>query len=240
MERQPMRVLVVDDDADIVRVVGHALGAAGALVHALSDGAEALETIRRWQPDLVLLDLELPGRHGLDVCRAVRHDPSIAHTPIVMMTGLVGEADRIGGLEAGADDYVVKPFSARELVLRVKAVLRRARAAGQDQPPQRVGAIELNPARRRVRVEGREVALPAKEFDLLAALMAARGRVLSRDDLLRRVWGYTQGFEGVTRTVDVHVAWLRQKIEPNPAETRLLVTEAGGYRLEQLEDAGAG
>lgn len=224
-----MHVLVIDDDLALVRVVTDALRREGASVATVADGTSALDAARRLRPDLVLLDLELPGRDGLDVCRALRRDPSLSGVPVIMMTGRADEVDRIVGLEVGADDYVVKPFSPRELVLRVKAVLRRSRGPHADAGVERIGTVAIDRGRRRVVVGDREVALTVKEFDLLGAFMAARGRVLSRDALLRLVWGYEHGYEGQTRTVDVHVRQLRQKLGP---EAHRLETVTGvGYRF---------
>ncbi len=224
-----IKVLVVDDEKDIVELVRYHSAKAGFECVGAGDGLTALRLVRELQPDVVILDLMLPGLDGLQVCRRLREDPATARLPIIMLTAKAEEVDRILGLELGADDYVVKPFSPRELMARVRAVLRRTREP--DGPPvKRIGALELDEGRHRVTVAGSPVELTAKEFALLRALVRANGRVLSREQLLNTAWGYAQAAEIESRTVDVHVRRLREKLGP---EARRVVTVKGvGYRVD--------
>jgi two-component system, OmpR family, alkaline phosphatase synthesis response regulator PhoP len=227
-------VLVVEDDRDIAELVERYLLRAGHVVDVEGAGDTALAAVRERIPDLVVLDLMLPGVDGLEVCRTIRRSPLTRAVPIIMLTARTEEADRIAGLELGADDYVTKPFSPNELVARVGSLLRRAqRWAESGEATLRYGAIELDRDRHRVSNEGREVALTAKEFLLLEYLLQHRGRVLSRDLLLTDVWGYR--YTGGTRTVDVHVRRLREKL-PVLADAIETVKQFG-YRL--LDDAPA-
>jgi len=231
-ETMAIRVLVVDDEKDIVELVRYHAAKAGFECVAGGDGPTALRLVRELQPDVVILDLMLPGLDGLQVCRRLREDPATARLPIIMLTAKAEEVDRILGLELGADDYVVKPFSPRELMARVRAVLRRTREP-DGAPVRRVGTLELDEGRHRVTVAGSPVELTAKEFALLRALVRANGRVLSREQLLDTAWGYAQAAEIESRTVDVHVRRLREKLGP---EARRVVTVKGvGYRLD-VED----
>lgn len=221
------RILVVEDDSDIARSLHHNLDRPGEFaVDVVGTGEEALARAREGRADLVLLDLGLPDRDGLEVCRMLRQDAATREIPILMLTARVEEADRVRGLELGADDYIVKPFSPREVLARVRAVLRRA---GADLETVIVhGPLRADRTQRRVWVDGREVELTRREFDLLWELLRARGRVLPRPWLLERVWGYER--PGTTRTVDVHVRHLRQKLGGRAAE--LIETVIGvGYRL---------
>ena len=224
-----VRVLVVDDEPDIVELVRYHLEKAGIeCVHA-ADGGTALRLVRECRPDVLILDLMLPGMDGLEVCRALRRDPATARLPIIMLTAKAEEVDRVVGLEVGADDYVVKPFSPRELVARVGALLRRVREP-EAPTARRIGDLEVDEGRHRVAVGGRPVELTAKEFGLLAALVRANGRVLSREQLLEGVWGYAAAAEIESRTVDVHIRRLREKLG---AEARRIVTvKAVGYRFD--------
>jgi phosphate regulon transcriptional regulator PhoB len=223
-------VLVVEDEPDIRNLIVHHLARDGFRCRTAASGAEALTQVRTAAPDLVVLDLMLPGMDGLEVCRRLRGDPSTAAVPIIMLTAKADEVDRIVGLEMGADDYVPKPFSPKELVARVRAVLRRARPAGDTARPLGAGGVSLDPARHAVTVDGRPVELTPKEFDLLHALLEAAGRVLSREHLLNRVWGYSRADEIESRTVDVHIRRLRAKLG---AEERRIATIKGvGYRFE--------
>jgi phosphate regulon transcriptional regulator PhoB len=225
----PADVLVVEDEPDIRNLVVHHLTRDGFRCRTATTGAEALASIRTAAPDLVVLDLMLPEMNGLEVCRRLRTDPSTAGVPIIMLTAKTDEVDRIVGLEMGADDYVAKPFSPRELVARVRAVLRRARP-GETSRPLAAGTVSLDTARHLVTVGGRPVGLTPKEFDLLHALLEAAGRVLSREHLLNRVWGYARADEIESRTVDVHIRRLRAKLG---AEERRIATIKGvGYRFE--------
>jgi two-component system, OmpR family, alkaline phosphatase synthesis response regulator PhoP len=204
------RILVVEDDADIAELIRRYLQKAGHQVDCLSSGRVVLAHMRHEVPDLLVLDLMLPELDGLMVCQALRGEPATAAVPIIMLTARAEESDRISGLELGADDYVTKPFSPKELVARVAALLRRSE---RRQPAARVlryGPIIIDSDRHTVTVEGREVRLTAKEFLLLQYLILHRGRVLSRDLLLTDVWGYQ--YTGGTRTVDVHVRRLREKL----------------------------
>src|SRR5512143_549871 len=204
------RALVVEDDPDIVELVQHYLKAEGFQVEAVGDGRRALDRLREGGHELVILDLQLPGMDGLTLCAELRRDKRTRALPVIMLTARADEADRIVGLEVGADDYVVKPFSPKELVARVRALLRRAERREEDEAPLRDGLLEIDETRHLVRWKGEGVHLTAKEFALLLALVEARGRVLSRQSLLEDIWGYTYA-EG-TRTVDVHVRRLREKL----------------------------
>jgi DNA-binding response OmpR family regulator len=223
----PKTVLVVDDETKIVDVVGDYLRAAGFGVTTASDGELAIEAARARPPDLVVLDLGLPGRDGLDVARELRRTSSV---PIIMLTARGEETDRVLGLELGADDYIVKPFSPRELVARVRAVLRRAEGDQAERERFAVGAVVVDTARRRVTVEGRAVEMTATEFDLLVTLARQPGRVFTRGQLLGAVHGTEVAI--YERTVDVHIGNLRRKLEPDPRRPRHVLTVHGvGYRF---------
>ena len=204
------RILIVEDDADIANLIRHYLEKAGHAVERLSSGAAVMPALRSGLPDLVILDLMLPGLDGLLVCQAMRSDPATARVPIIMLTARGEEADRIAGLELGADDYVTKPFSPKELAARVTALLRRIQRNGTSTGALRYGPITIDTDRHVVTADGEEVRLTAKEFLLLHYLVQHRGRVLSRDVLLTDVWGYQ--YTGGTRTVDVHIRRLREKL----------------------------
>ena len=222
-------VLVVEDEPDIRNLIVHHLTRDGFRCRAVASGAEALQRVRAATPDLVVLDLMLPGMDGLDVCRRLRNDPASAGVPIIMLTAKADEVDRIIGLEMGADDYVVKPFSPKELVARVRAVLRRARPATTDHVLTG-GAITLDSARHHVTVGGTPVELTPKEFDLLHALLESAGRVLGREYLLSKVWGHARADEIESRTVDVHVRRLRAKL--GDESRRIATVKSIGYRFE--------
>jgi DNA-binding response OmpR family regulator len=218
-------VLVVDDDPTVSDVVRRYLEHAGYHVTLAADGAHALADFHKVRPELVILDLMLPGVDGLEVCRRIRQRPE--HVPIIMLTALGEEMDRIAGLQLGADDYVTKPFSPRELVLRAQAVLRRFQPA-QVPAPIRDGDLEVDPAKRMARLGGQELALTVREFDLLVFLMSHPGVAWKRADLLHEVWGWTFGDQS---TVTVHVRRLREKIERDPANPARIQTVWGvGYR----------
>jgi DNA-binding response OmpR family regulator len=230
----PRRTLVVEDDADIVELVTHYLEREGFAVESVGDGRAALERLRAGSYDLLILDVQLPGKDGLAVCAEARSDKRTRGMPIVMLTARGDEADRVVGLEVGADDYVVKPFSPKELVARVRALFRRLERRDDDEERERLvlDALEIDRNRHTVRFAGEAVHLTAKEFALLVALVEARGRVLSRQNLLETVWGYSYA-EG-TRTVDVHVRRLREKI---PAlAPAILTVKSAGYRLVRPGD----
>ena len=229
-------ILVVEDDANLLDVVRHNLVREGYTVVTARDGEAAVEVARTSKPDLVLLDIMLPRLDGLEVCRILRKEMSV---PILMLTARGDEIDKVVGLEMGADDYVTKPFSLRELLARVRAMLRRgemmreetARTARADQAVIRAGNLEINDERHVVTRDGAAIALSPKEYDLLVFLAQNLRRAYSRDYLLEKVWGYE--YSGGTRTVDVHVRWLRQKIEEDPGHPVMLLTVRGvGYKLE--------
>jgi len=221
------RALVVEDDPDIVELIDHYLSVEGFEVESVADGRRALERLRAGGVSLLILDLQLPGLDGLSVCGEIRRDKRNSALPIVMLTARGDESDRVIGLEVGADDYVVKPFSPKELVARVRALLRRSGRRELAEAPLVVGELQIDPARHTVLVGDAPVHLTAKEFALLLALVEADGRVLSRQTLLESVWGYSYA-EG-TRTVDVHVRRLREKI-PSLAG-RLITVKSLGYRF---------
>jgi DNA-binding response OmpR family regulator len=222
-------VLVVEDEPDIRNLVVHHLAREGFRCRTAGTGPEALGRVRAAVPDLIVLDLMLPEMTGLEVCRRLRADPATAAVPIFMLTAKTDEVDRVVGLEMGADEYVDKPFSPKELVARVRAVLRRAHPV-EAARPLAGGTVRLDTARHVVTVGGRPVELTPKEFDLLHALLDAAGRVLSREYLLNRVWGYARADEIESRTVDVHIRRLRAKL--GPEERRISTIKGVGYRFE--------
>ncbi|MCI3274877.1 response regulator transcription factor [Streptomyces cylindrosporus] len=225
----PARVLVVDDDPTVAEVVAGYLDRAGYAVDRAADGPAALTRAAAHRPDLVVLDLMLPGMDGLEVCRRMRESGPV---PVIMLTARGDEDDRILGLEVGADDYVTKPFSPRELVLRVESVLRRSRptTARPASAPLAAAGLSVDPAARRATKNGAELALTLREFDLLAFFLRHPGRAYGREDLMREVWGWDFGD---LSTVTVHVRRLRGKVEDDPARPRLIQTVWGvGYRFE--------
>ena len=222
------RVLVVEDSTDIADLIRHYLERAGHAVEVTASGSDVLPRARKSAPDLVVLDLMLPGMDGLLVCQALRHDRSTAGIPVIMLTARGEEADRIRGLELGADDYVTKPFSPKELVARIAALLRRTQPLKTPATVLRYGPVMMDIDRHQVRVGDDDLRLTAKEFLLLRYLIEHRGRVLSRDLLLSDVWGYQ--YTGGTRTVDVHVRRLREKLPL--LKTALTTVKQFGYKLE--------
>jgi DNA-binding response OmpR family regulator len=225
------RVLVVEDDATLAEVVGIYLGRAGLSVEHVADGEQALVACARCRPDLVVLDLMLPGVDGREVCRRLR---AAWPVPVIILTALGSVADRVLGLELGADDYVTKPFSPRELVLRAQAVLRRT-GAGSVPAPLVDGDLDLDVVARKARRGGRDLPMTAREFDLLTFLLRHPGQAFTREDLLRRVWGWTVGGHA---TVTSHVRHLREKVEEQPSRPERLVTVWGvGYRWEPARRA---
>jgi len=230
-------VLIVEDDTTLRETVAYNLERQDYTVEAVGDGIAALEAARRLRPDLILLDLMLPGLDGVEVCRILRQEMNI---PILMLTARDDEIDRVIGLEIGADDYITKPFSMRELMARVKAHLRRERLIRaevditQEPVPQeilRFDNLVLDLTRREARLSDTPVPLKPKEFELLLFLARHRRQALTREFLLQRVWGWE--FSGGTRTVDVHIRWLREKIEADPAHpTRIVTVRGSGYRFE--------
>ena len=222
------RILVVDDEPDLLELVRVNLRQAGFEVETAETGRAALERLHRSPPDLVVLDLMLPDVSGTEICRRLRADAELAEVPIIMLTARADEVDRVVGLELGADDYVTKPFSPRELTLRVRAVLRRRKPA---QPCDALahGTLRLDSARHRCFVDEAEIALTAKEFDLLRTLMARPGRVLTRDQLLDEVWG--ADIAVTTRTIDTHLKRLREKL--GPASDLIETVRGVGYRFAE-------
>lgn len=227
-------VLVVEDEENILEALRYSLEREGYAVHTASDGEDGLNLARSSKPDLVILDVMLPKLDGFEVCRILRGETDV---PIIMLTARGEEIDRIVGLELGADDYVTKPFSVREFMVRVRNMLRRAKATTKMQAASdaddllEAGNLEVDIASHIVRLDGAAVDMKPREFDLLALLVKNRGRVFSRDQVLQQLWG--QDYYGDTRTVDVHVRWLREKIEEDPGKPKRLVTVRGvGYRFD--------
>ena len=221
---------MVEDELAIVEAVGYALELEGFQVVSAQGGREGLEAARRVNPAVVILDVMLPGMSGLDVCRQLRRESDV---PIIMLTAKEGEADKVAGLELGADDYMTKPFSMRELVARVRAQLRRASKSGALSGSNEVlrgGAVELDVDAHEVRVGGESIPVRPKEFDLLESLMRRRGRLATRETLINEVWG--PDYFGATKTLDVHIKRLRQKVEVDPTRPRHIVTVRGlGYKF---------
>jgi DNA-binding response OmpR family regulator len=232
----PNKILVVEDEISLRETLVYNLEHEGYIVESTDDGQDALKLARESQPDLIVLDVMLPGLDGFDVARILRKETNV---PIIMLTARDGEIDRVLGLELGADDYLTKPFSMRELLSRVKALLRRVRMDQEEAGIQAIkgeevstfGNLSMNTVRHEVRLDDQVLELKPKEYDLLLFLAHHRGQVLSRELILERVWGWD--FSGGTRTVDVHIRWLRAKIEPDPNNPTRIVTVRGvGYRFE--------
>ena len=224
-------ILVVDDERNIVQLARLFLNKEGFQVEGAYDGAQALEKAKTLRPDLIILDIMMPEMDGLSVCKELRKTSNV---PIIILTARTDDVDRIVGLELGADDYVTKPFNPRELVARVKAVLRRASREEPDQPVLEADGLRLDTARREVTVEGEAVKLRAKEFDLLTAFMRHQGVVLDRERLLQMVWG--TDYFGDARTIDVHVAWLREKLG-RAKHVKIETVWGVGYKLVVDQDA---
>jgi len=234
------KILIVEDEVTLQETLAYNLRRQGYEVEVAGDGQTALALARRSHPDLIILDIMLPGMDGFEVCRVLRSEMT---TPVLMLTARDDEIDRVVGLEVGADDYLTKPFSMRELLARIKAMLRRVRMVREElsaqgvptspSPPQVLafGNLRIDVGRREVLLNDRPIALKPKEYELLLFLAQHRGQVLSREHILERVWGWD--YIGDSRTVDVHVRWLREKIEPEPAKPQRIVTVRGaGYRFE--------
>ena len=221
-------ILIVEDEKDIVKMLDYNLKKEGYKVIFADDGEDALDAAKAKQPDLILLDLMLPGLDGLDVCKELKNERKTKSIPVIMLTAKAQESDKIVGLELGADDYVTKPFSPRELMARIKAVLRR----GKEKLPEvmKIGDLGLDFSKIEVTVKDKPVELTAKEFELLKTLIQAKGRVLSRDYLLDNVWGFNHAIEIQTRTVDVHVRTLRKKLKS--AAKYIITVKNYGYRFE--------
>ncbi|MDD5287776.1 MAG: response regulator transcription factor [Dehalococcoidales bacterium] len=227
------KILIVEDDSNLLATIRYNLIKEGYEVSVAPDGAEALDIARQQKPDLIILDIMLPKINGFEVCRILRKEMTV---PIIMLTARVDETDKITGLDTGADDYMTKPFSIRELLARVRALLRRAKMAEviipEEQAILTIGDITIDLNRHRVTINKQQLELTAKEFDLLVFLAQNESYVFSREQLLEKVWGYD--FAGDTRTVDVHIRWLRQKIETDPANPKHLLTVRGtGYKIER-------
>jgi two-component system response regulator RegX3 len=229
VSQESARILLVEDEASLADSVRYNLEREGYAVTVAADGLRALERFRSDQPSLVILDLMLPELSGLDVCRAIRQESDV---PIIMVTAKDSEADKVTGLELGADDYVTKPFSIRELISRVRAHLRRARMQGTPPADEMLvgGPVELDVARHEVVVRGEAAAFPPKEFELLETLLRRKGRLLTRDVLIEEIWG--ADYYGDTKTLDVHIKRVRRKIEADPHHPEHLVTVRGlGYKF---------
>ena len=230
-------ILLADDDEMIVDVLRHQLEREGYAVVAANDGIQALALARTSQPDLVLLDVMMPGLHGWEVCREIRRESAV---PILMLTARGEETDRVLGLELGADDYIVKPFSFRELVARIRANLRRvalarAQASVAQDKLESIGAVQIDRRRHLVMRSGQPVNLTQREYELLLVLLDAGGAVVKRGDLLDRAWG--EEWIGDPRTLDVHIRWLREKLEDDPGQPKLILTVRGtGYRLVSVDE----
>jgi DNA-binding response OmpR family regulator len=234
------KILIVDDEAVLLETIAYNLEQAGYDVVTASDGSSALEAARRELPDLIILDLMLPGMDGLEVCRQIRREQSTSTIRILMLTAKGEEIDKVVGLEVGADDYVTKPFGRRELLARVRALLRRSEpttTSDEQAEPGQIprskhelvaGPLRINLDGRRVYCRDKALELQPKQYELLVNLVRNRGTVLTRDQLLQKVWGYD--YAGDTRTVDVHIRWLREKLEEDPANPTLIQTVRGvGY-----------
>lgn len=225
------KILLVDDEESIVESIEYALNQEGFEVVSAHNGQEALQKVQLEKPNLIVLDLMLPEISGLEVCRILRRERN--EIPIIMLTAKGEEIDRVIGLEVGADDYLVKPFSLRELIARIRALLRRSKISDiDDAAPQmhQYEDLEMNLTEHKVTVRGKQVELSPKEFKILAMLMSAPNKVFSREELLEQVWGLD--FYGDTKTVDVHIRWLREKIEKDPSNPQYVQTVRGfGYRL---------
>ncbi|HVO33660.1 MAG TPA: response regulator transcription factor [Elusimicrobiota bacterium] len=221
------RVLIIEDEKDIVRLLKYNLEKEGYEALSAPDGESGLTMARKENPDLIILDLMLPKIDGIQVCRALRQESQV---PIVMLTAKKEEIDRILGLELGADDYVTKPFSVRELLARLKTILRRAHPQDKSESHFRTGQIEVDFGRYTVSVKGKPVALSSKEFEFLKVLVLAKGKAYTRDQLLEKVWGYDRSYDIDTRTIDQHIARLRDKL--GPEAKRIITVKNVGYRFE--------
>ena len=225
------KILVVDDEKNIAETITYNLQKAGFRTITAADGKRAVELAQRELPDLITLDVMLPVHDGWEVCRILHQDLRTKRIPIIMLTVKNEEAEKIIGLELGADDYLTKPFSPKELIARIKAILRRTHTPAEESEAVSVGDLAVDFGRHLVRVKDKPVELTAKEYELLKALLQANGRVLTRDVLLDRVWGLEQSLEIETRTVDVHVGQLRKKLKQEA--TRLVTVKNAGYRFDR-------
>jgi phosphate regulon transcriptional regulator PhoB len=227
------KILIVDDEKDIVKMLDYNFKKEGFRTVLAYDGEDAVDLAKKEHPDMVVLDLMLPGIDGLEVCKALKKEPKTESIPIIMLTAKAQETDKVIGLELGADDYVTKPFSPRELIARVKAILRRGHEKEKMPEILAIGKLKLDLSKIMVFVQDKPVELTSKEFELLKTLIAAKGRVLSRDYLLDTIWGFDKAAEIQTRTVDVHIRTLRRKLK---AEAKRIITVKNyGYRFEVLD-----
>ena len=228
------KVLIVDDEEHIVELLQFNLVNAGYKVITANNGLDALKKVKENKPDLLLLDLMLPGMDGLDVCKEIKRDKETSKTSIIMLTAKSEELDKILGLELGADDYITKPFSIRELLARVKAVLRRSNSDEISEEIYELGRLKVDFERHEVLINNEKVELTLKEFELLEILIKNKGKILRRETLLDKVWGYE--YIGETRTVDVHISYLRKKIEDDDKNPKFIETIRGvGYRFNPVE-----
>jgi two-component system alkaline phosphatase synthesis response regulator PhoP len=224
------KILIVEDEKDIARMLEYNLSKEGYKIVLCRDGEEAVGLCRKEKPDLIVLDLMLPGMDGFEICKIVKAEEKLKKTPIIMVTAKARESDKVIGLELGADDYVTKPFSPRELIARIKAVLRRVQDGRQLPEVYKAGDLAVDFSRIEVKIKDRPVELTAKEFELLKSLITAKGRVLSRDFLLDTIWGFEHALEIQTRTVDVHIRTLRKKLKSEAR--RIKTVKSYGYRFE--------
>lgn len=228
------KILVVEDEQDIVKMLEYNLKKEGFRTLSVHDGEDALDSASREHPDLIVLDLMLPGIDGLEVCKTLKSESKTAPIPIIMLTAKSQESDKVVGLELGADDYVTKPFSPRELIARIKAVLRRVKEKNKFPEVLKIGELKIDFSKIAVTVKDKPLELTAKEFELLKTLIKAKGRVLSRDYLLDTIWGFDHAVEIQTRTVDVHIRTLRKKLKSEAK--RIITVKNYGYRFEADED----
>jgi len=225
------KIVIVEDEKDIVKMLEYNLKKEGYRVFSVRDGEDALDSANREHPDLIILDLMLPGMDGLEVCKELKKETKTASIPVIMLTAKSQESDKVIGLELGADDYVTKPFSPRELIARIKAVLRRTKEKDKLPEVLKIGELIIDFSKINVAVKGKPAELTAKEFELLKTLIKAKGRVLSRDYLLDTIWGFDHAVEIQTRTVDVHIRTLRKKLKREAS--RIITVKNYGYRFEQ-------
>ena len=228
------KIMIVEDEPDIIKMLEYNLKKEGFRITSVSDGREALRQAEREHPDIIILDLMLPEIDGLEVCKTLKQSSDTADIPVIMLTAKAQETDKIVGLELGADDYITKPFSIRELTARVKAVLRRTGEKNKLPEIFEIGNLTIDFSKIKVTVGNKPVELTSKEFELLSALVKAKGRVLSRDYLLDNIWGFDNAIEIQSRTVDVHIQTLRKKLKQ--AAKRVVTVKNYGYRFEQEEE----
>jgi len=224
------KILIVEDEKDIVKMLDYNLKKEGFRTFSVHDGEDAIDSANKEQPDIIILDLMLPGIDGLEVCKSLKNSNKTASIPIIMLTAKSQESDKVIGLELGADDYVTKPFSPRELIARIKAVLRRMKEKDKLPEVLKIGDLTIDFSKISVAIKGKPIELTAKEFELLKTLLNAKGRVLSRDYLLDNIWGFDYAMEIQTRTVDVHIRTLRKKLKNE--SKRIITVKNYGYRFE--------